>query len=187
MSNNDENKYIGGGVAIGIYKDLIFRDVSSKIPQSILESLELIAVQIQHQELKLFLINVYVSNNHRLKKHLSQLNEWLIDLHTTSPDSLIIVCGDFNQKSQPLTNLNNLNTNQENTFRRLRKNNWTYSITDHVLSNSILNCSWSQSWNEFSDHALIILDFELNNSKPQDSRLKIPVKSEAFNLCSFAE
>ena len=44
FSNNVNNLYVGGGIAIGIFKDLSFRDVSSTIPTAVSENIEILAI-----------------------------------------------------------------------------------------------------------------------------------------------
>ena len=59
---NTDNPREGGGVAIGIEKNLTFRDQSSLIPDSLLD-LEMVFVQVVHAHFELYALNVYVSNH----------------------------------------------------------------------------------------------------------------------------
>jgi hypothetical protein len=55
------NKRQGGGVSVGIDRLLVFRDISELIPP-LLADLEIVFVQIVHDNFELFILNIYVNN-----------------------------------------------------------------------------------------------------------------------------
>ena len=69
---NPDNPREGGGVAIGIEKNLIYRDLTPTIPDA-LQDLEMVFVQIVHSSFELYALNVYVSNYQQKKSLLKPL------------------------------------------------------------------------------------------------------------------
>jgi len=57
-SNNENNLFVGGGIAIGVHKSFVFQDLQKLIPEN-LQDLEIIFIKIAHPLFQIHLINVY--------------------------------------------------------------------------------------------------------------------------------
>ena len=51
----------GGGIAIGIASGIVFRNLTTKLPEA-LRSYEILFVQATHETFEAYLINIYLSN-----------------------------------------------------------------------------------------------------------------------------
>jgi hypothetical protein len=81
-SKNDQNKYLGGGIAIGIYKDLNYIDISDTIPPQLQKTTEMLAVKIFHPLFTLVIVNIYIPNSKQHKKrNPNLLNDWTTELN----------------------------------------------------------------------------------------------------------
>lgn len=112
---------IGGGICIGIDNNITYRNLTHLIPESITKEIEIIFLQVINSDFELYITNVYINNFQKKKKHLKQLNEWLINNSIRKPEALHIVVGDFNCNSQPITHWLNLNLQNQPTFKRVVK------------------------------------------------------------------
>lgn len=72
-SNNVQNKYIGGGVAIGIYKTLNYVEINDSIPTQLQASMEILAVKIHSPNFNLIVVNIYVNNIHLFTRQTPHL------------------------------------------------------------------------------------------------------------------
>ena len=117
-----ESNRQGGGVAIGIAKSLTFRDVTATVPEALREALELVFVQVVHEQFELYALNVYLSKYHKQKRLLRQLQDWITEVRCRKPTAIFLLAGDFNTALRPVEHLHDLsyaNSDEHPTFRRL--------------------------------------------------------------------
>jgi len=126
----------GGGVAIGIVKSLTFRDLTNTVPESLGEALELVFVQIVHEQFELYALNVYMPKYHSQKRKLTQLQKWLLEIRCKKPKAILLVAGDFNTPILPLQHMHEMSftdSDQNPTFRRPNQGDLRQSRTDWLL------------------------------------------------------
>ena len=119
---DDNNNRQGGGVAIGITKSLTFRDVTCTVPQALQEALELVFVQVVHEQFELYALNVYLSKYQKQKRMLRQLHDWITEVRCKKPSVIFLLAGDFNTSQRPVEHLHELshaNSTEHPTFRRV--------------------------------------------------------------------
>ena len=73
ISRCRDNPSRGGGVAIGIDKVLTFRNLSKIVPEHLYEALEMIFIQVVHEQLELYALNIYLNSYTRKRKYLKPL------------------------------------------------------------------------------------------------------------------
>ena len=178
----------GGGVAIGITKSLVFRDLTSTVPEA-LQALELVFVQVVHEQFELYALNVYVNKYHEKKSLLPALQQWLLEIRSKKPDAILLVAGDFNCAVQPVQYLHNVSLDDDQpTFRRVVLRQVRESRTDWVLCSHDLTHETLHHWiPEASDHAVIECSLELPRSRPRASHLILPKGDVIFRMCKQAE
>jgi hypothetical protein len=59
VNRTRDNQKCGGGVVIRIYKYLIFRHQSHLIPANLNKKLEMVFVQVVHEQFEVYAINAY--------------------------------------------------------------------------------------------------------------------------------
>lgn len=82
-------------MAIGVTKSLTFRDLTATVPEA-LQAIELVFVQVVHEQFELYALNVYINNYQQKKSLLPDLQQWLLDLRSKKPEAIVLVAGDFN-------------------------------------------------------------------------------------------
>ena len=73
VSRCRDNPSRGGGVAIGIDRILTFRNLSHVVPPQLYDALELVFVQVVHEQFELYALNVYLNSYNRKRKLLEPL------------------------------------------------------------------------------------------------------------------
>jgi len=73
VNRTRDNPKCGGGVVIRIYKYFIFRDQSHLIPANLHEGLDMVIVQVVHEQFEVYALNVYANSYNRKKKYFRPL------------------------------------------------------------------------------------------------------------------
>ena len=159
---DEDDATCGGGIAIGVCKQLTFRDLSKNIPEELSE-LEILFVQVVNSTFEMFVFNIYLSSYNKQKKLLKPLQERDIyqPERMVMPDALIVVSGDFNCAKQPIQYLHPISCDNEITFRRKHLNTVRESRTDWVLLSKKIEHRTQLAWTKVSDHACILVECEI--------------------------
>jgi hypothetical protein len=174
----------GGGVAIGVDRNLTLRDLSNTIPEA-LRSLEIVLVQFVHQIFELYALCVYLNNYNNLRGYLKPPHQWLIELISCKPEAIFIIGGDLNCAHQPIKHLYEL-SRDEKTYHRTVLGTPRLSLTDWLLSSHALEYETVHHWTEHSDHCAILSSIEVPFSPPKGVHLILPRADVAYDLCAMA-
>ena len=187
---DDNNNRQGGGIAIGIAKSLTFRDVTTTVPQALQEALELVFVQIAHEQFELYALNVYLARYHKQKRLLKQLQDWIIELRCKKPTAIFLIAGDFNTAKQPIEHFHELSHEdgtEHPTFRRVVQGVTRQSRTDWVLCSHELHHETLYHWTAHSDHCVIECSMELPRSQPKATHIVLPKADVVLEMCKNAQ
>ena len=179
---------LGGGVAIGVEKSLVLRDLSDLIPTT-LADLEVLLVKVVHEHFELLVCGVYASHFGRKRRLFAPLERWLLDLCVRRPLATLLVCGDFNSSRQPLPHLFDLSRDIAGnvTFARSRGPGVVSSRTDWVMSSRRLQHRTRTFWSGASDHCAIVSRVSLPLTSPARLHRTYPVPAAALQICQDAE
>ena len=172
----------GGGIAIGIASGIVFRNLTTKLPEA-LRSYEILFVQATHETFEAYLLNIYLSNFQQQKKILKRVNEFVRDLMSNKPKALVIVSGDFNSSKTPIQHMRILSPDGP-TFRRIGEVRALESNTDWVFGANLELLSSRAEWRDgLSDHALIACELSYQSHRPTASHFKIPCPIRCLGMC----
>ena len=135
-------------MAIGVTKSLTFRDLTATVPEA-LQAIELVFVQVVHEQFELYALNVYINNYQQKKSLMPDLQQWLLDIRSKKPEAIVLVAGDFNCAEQPIQYLHEISPvgeKQQPTFRRTVLGRLRQSRTDWVLCSHDLNHETIHHW-----------------------------------------
>ena len=150
--------------------------------------MELLFVQVVHEQFELYALNVYVSNYHQKKSLLPALDEWLLEVRTKKPDAILLVAGDFNCAYKPVKHLHELSLSDgQPTFRRVILGEVRQSRTDWVLCSHELTHETLYHWTEVSDHVVVESCLELPRSQPRATHITLPRKDRILAMCASAK
>ena len=85
-----------------------------------------------HQLFEVLLVNVY-TNKRSFSKLSSRFDDWIRDILVRRPNTPLIICGDFNSKTNPVPYLHNMNDKTQVTYKRIVKREERSFITDWIL------------------------------------------------------
>ncbi|EAR96184.2 reverse transcriptase (macronuclear) [Tetrahymena thermophila SB210] len=177
----------GGGLVIGVDKQFTLRDLTHLIPNDLNQEnqIEMILAQASHAICELYLINLYIPYPKQLKKGaLNQLQQWITQL-LESKDSLFIISGDLNQKTNLFPQLNQLVDPQQPTL--IASRNQKFFKSDWIWSNQQFRWNSKTSFYlEASDHSIIETECMLPFQPKVQQKFLIPFKQGSFNLCFIA-
>ncbi|CAD8115257.1 unnamed protein product [Paramecium sonneborni] len=144
-----------GGIITGINKEFNSQDITDYYINH--HDYDILIIRATNQLLDLIIINVYLNNNVTYNRYKVALTNIILKiLSEIKQNQLMIVCGDFNSKKNPISILKQLNENTM-TFRRKILDKIRISQTDHILINKSIPFSIQSKWTNLSDHVLLII------------------------------
>ena len=180
-------------MAIGVARSLTFRDKTQDIPEPLREALELVFVQVVHEQFEVFALCLYLADYRTQKRYLPQLQQWVVELRAKKPSAIFLIAGDFNSAQCPLKYLHELaptigsDGNQITTFRRDVLGELRQSRTDWLLCSHQLQHETLFHWTTLSDHCAIECSLQLPRAQPRASHILLPQADVIKEMCLRAE